>query len=58
MKKLTSPITLFAAIEKEQHEALRSIAYEEHRSLADVVREAIHSYVKRRKQKKKTVRTS
>ena len=35
-KKLATPVTLFAAIEAEQHEALRAIAFAEHRSLADV----------------------
>ena len=40
-KKLSAPVTLFAAIETEQHEALRAIAFAERRSLADVVREAL-----------------
>src|SRR2546428_12106130 len=40
-KKLSEPVTLFAAIEAEQHEALRAIAFSERRSLADVVREAL-----------------
>ena len=35
-KKLSEPVTLFAAIEAEQHEALRAIAFSERRSLADV----------------------
>jgi len=39
-KKLKQPITLFAAIEARQHEALREIAFKRRRSLADVVREA------------------
>lgn len=43
-KKLDSPVTLFAAIEAEQHEFLRSVAFEERRSIADVVREAIELY--------------
>jgi hypothetical protein len=46
-KKLSSPVTLFAAIEAEQHEALRAIAFEEHRSLADVVREALSAFIER-----------
>ncbi|PYO57972.1 MAG: hypothetical protein DMD83_06495 [Candidatus Rokuibacteriota bacterium] len=37
-KKLTAPVTLFAAIEAEQHDALHAIAFSERRSLADVVR--------------------
>ncbi len=40
-KKLTAPVVLFAAIEAEQHEALRAIAFSERRSLADVVRKAV-----------------
>jgi hypothetical protein len=44
-RKLASPVTLFAAIEAEQHEALRAIAFSERRSLADVVREALNAYL-------------
>jgi hypothetical protein len=44
-KKLEAPVTLFAAIEAEQHEALRSIAFAERRSLADVVREALAEFL-------------
>jgi len=44
-KKLEAPVTLFAAIEAEQHEALRSIAFMERRSLADVVREALAEFL-------------
>lgn len=40
-KKLEAPITLVAVIEARQHEGLRVIAFQERRSLADVVREAI-----------------
>ncbi len=44
-RKLAAPVTLFAAIEAEQHEALRAIAFAERRSLADVVREALNAYL-------------
>jgi len=44
-KKLVAPVTLFAAIEAEQHAALRAIAFAERRSLADVVREALTAYL-------------
>ncbi len=44
-KKLSEPVTLFAAIEAEQHEALRAIAFSERRSLADVVREALTGFI-------------
>lgn len=46
-KKLEAAVTLFAAIEAEQHEALRTIAFTEHRSLADVVRQAIAEFIVR-----------
>ena len=38
-------MTLFAAIEAEQHQALREIAFSERRSLADVVREALTGFI-------------
>lgn len=44
-KKLSEPVTLFAAIEADQHEALRAIAFSERRSLADVVREALNTFL-------------
>jgi len=44
-KKLNAPVTLFAAIEADQHEALRAIAFSERRSLADVVREALTGFI-------------
>ncbi len=47
-KKLEAPVVLFAAIEAEQHEALRTIAFSERRSLADVVRQAITEFIERR----------
>lgn len=46
-KKLEAPVTLFAAIEARQHEALRIIAFSERRSLADVVREAIDGFIEK-----------
>ena len=46
-KKLVSPVTLFAAIEREQHEALRRLAFESRRSLADVTRDALAEYIGR-----------
>lgn len=45
-KKLTSPVTLFAAIEQEQHEALRQLAFAERRSIADVTRDALREYIR------------
>ena len=43
--KLSEPVTLFAAIEAEQHQAHREIAFSERRSLADVVREALTGFI-------------
>ena len=47
-KKLEAPVTLFAAIEAKQHEALREIAFEQRRSIADLVREAIAQFIESR----------
>jgi len=47
-KKLESRVTLFAAIEAEQHEFLRRVAYQEKRSLADVVRQALSEYQRKK----------
>jgi hypothetical protein len=47
-KKLEAPVTLFAAIEAKQHEALREIAFEQRRSIADIVREAIAQFIESR----------
>ena len=52
-KKLEAPVTLFAAIEAKQHEALREIAFREKRSLADVVREALNAFIQGRAKKQK-----
>jgi Arc/MetJ-type ribon-helix-helix transcriptional regulator len=47
-KKIEAPVTLFASIETEQHEALRLLAFRERRSMADVVREALAALLQRR----------
>lgn len=56
-KKLDAPVTLFAAIESEQHAALREIAFSERRSLADVVREALTGYLKIHAKKRSSTRS-
>jgi hypothetical protein len=53
LKKLEAPVTLFAAIEEKQHEALRELAFREHRSLADVVCDAIDLYLKEKRRAEK-----
>jgi hypothetical protein len=45
-RKLVAPVTLFVAIEQEQHEALRQLAFAERRSLADVTRDALTAYIR------------
>ena len=39
-------VTLFAAIRKDQYEALRFIAFKENKSLAEITRKAIDFYLK------------
>ncbi len=55
-KKLDSPVTLFAAIESKQHEALREIAFRERRSLADLVREALDAFIETKGKRPKPAR--
>jgi hypothetical protein len=45
-RKLRHPVTLFAAIEAEQHDALREISHKERKSMAEIVREALGLYIK------------
>lgn len=52
-KKLTTPVTLFAAIEQDQHEALRKLAFDQRRSLADVTRDALSEYIERHAQSRR-----
>ena len=46
-KKLAAPVTRFAAIEAEQHAALRAIAFAERRSPADVVSEVLNAFLRK-----------
>jgi len=45
--RLEAPVTLFVAIEEAQHERLRHVAFAAHRSLADVVRQALTEFLAR-----------
>lgn len=54
-KKLEAPVMLFAAIEAEQHEFLRTLAFKERRSLADLVREALADFQKKKERERKLV---
>ncbi len=53
-RKLESPVTLFAAIEKEQYDSLREMAFERRVSLADILREALSFYFGHQKHSKPT----
>jgi hypothetical protein len=44
-KRMTSPVTLFVAIEAAQHEQLRLLAFQQHRAVAEVVREALEAFL-------------
>lgn len=44
-KKLKDAVILFASIEREHHDKLRTLSFQSHRSIADLTREAIESYV-------------
>lgn len=46
VKKLEAPTTLFAAIEEAQYNVLRTVAFENRCSMADLVREALSRYIK------------
>ncbi len=52
-RKLKNPVTLFAAITVEQHEVLRTIAFREKRSIADVVREALDNFIEKKQKERK-----
>ncbi len=45
--KLTTPVSLLTMIESEQHEALRLIAFNQRRSVAELVREGIAEVLKK-----------
>ncbi len=52
-KRLEAPVTLFAAIEAKQHEFLRTVAFKERRSLADLVREALADFQRKKARERK-----
>lgn len=55
-KKLEAPVTLFAAMESDQHEILRRIAFNQRRSIADIVRQAIDEFIERQANAVKTTK--
>ena len=54
--KLTAPVSVLTMIEREQHEALRLIAFNERRSVADLVREGIADLLKKRSRSRRPAR--
>ena len=44
-KKIKDPVTLFASIERNDHDSLRELSFLSHRSIADLTRAAIKEYV-------------
>ncbi len=55
-EKLTSPVSLLTMIESAQHEVLRLIAFNERRSVADVVREGIAEVIKKHGKSRRSAR--
>jgi len=44
-KKLKDPVILFASVERKQHDALRALSFKEHRSIAELTRDAVEKYI-------------
>lgn len=51
-KKLKERVILFASVERKQHDALRSLSFQTHRSIADLTRDAIKKYIAGQKEQK------
>jgi hypothetical protein len=54
--KLTAPVSVLTMIESEQHEALRLIAFNERRSVAELVREGIAEVLKKHSKSRRPAR--
>ena len=50
-KKIKDPVTLFASIEREDHDSLRELSFLSHRSIADLTRDAIKEFVEENREK-------
>lgn len=48
VKKLQQPVSITTVLETDQYEALRFMAYKEHRSLADLFRTAVEEFIARK----------
>ena len=44
-RKLKKPVVLFVKLEIEAHDKLRTLAFNERRSIADMVREALDLFI-------------
>ena len=44
-KQLKDPVVLFASVERKQHDALRALSFKQHRSIADITRDALNKYI-------------
>jgi len=54
--KLTAPVSLLTMIESKQHEALRLIAFNQRRSVAELVREGIAEVLKKHAKSRRPAR--
>ena len=54
--KLTAPVSLLTMIESKHHEALRLIAFNERRSVAELVREGIAEVLKKHARSRRPAR--
>lgn len=54
--KLTAPVSVLTMIETAQHEALRLIAFNERRSVAELVREGIAEVLKKHAKSRRPAR--
>jgi hypothetical protein len=54
--KLKAPVNVLTMIESEQHEALRLVAFNERRSVADLVREGITEVPKKHSKSRRPAR--
>ena len=50
-KKLKNGVTLFALVESKQYDMIRAFAFQEHKSIAEIVRKALDMYIKHRTKK-------
>jgi hypothetical protein len=46
-------VTLFVSIRPDQHETIRTIAFREKRSIADITREALDMLIKAKRKRRK-----